>query len=190
LVQTRTNEESIAGSAGHHAAFSALVHRQSPFLYRVAFSLLRNPQDAEDAVQETFLKLYRTAGWLEMDDERAFLARAVWRVGLTRLSRSGVTEMRQAADVTGMEIAASGQSPEDQAVGQSERSILHRLIDGLPEELRQPLLLSAIEGMTSAEVAVTLGIPDGTVRTRVMRARNELKRRFAGSNTGSREVRR
>ncbi len=198
MVQARTNEiqsgernptRGAGPNPGHeaerHAAFSALVHRQSPFLYRVAFSLLRNPQDAEDAVQETFLKLYRTAGWLEMDDERAFLARAVWRVGLTRLSRSGAKEMKHSEDVTGMELAASGESPEDHAVGQSQRNLLNRLIEGLPEELRQPLLLSAVEGMTSAEVALTLGIPEGTVRTRMMRARTELKRRFAGSPSGS-----
>jgi RNA polymerase sigma-70 factor (ECF subfamily) len=56
---------------------------------------------------------------------------------------------------------------------------LRRLIDGLPEELRQPLVLSAVEEMTSREVGVAMGIPEGTVRTRVMRARAELKRRFA-----------
>jgi RNA polymerase sigma-70 factor (ECF subfamily) len=59
-----------------------------------------------------------------------------------------------------------------------ERALLHRLIDALPEELRQPLVLSAIEEMTSREVAEAMGIPEGTVRTRVMRARAELKRRF------------
>jgi RNA polymerase sigma-70 factor (ECF subfamily) len=59
-----------------------------------------------------------------------------------------------------------------------ERALLRRLIEALPEELRQPLVLSAIEEMTSREVAVTMGIPEGTVRTRVMRARAELKRRF------------
>jgi RNA polymerase sigma-70 factor (ECF subfamily) len=56
--------------------------------------------------------------------------------------------------------------------------MLRRLIEALPEDLRQPLVLSAIEEMTSREVAIALGIPEGTVRTRVMRARTELKRRF------------
>ena len=60
----------------------------------------------------------------------------------------------------------------------AERALLRRLIDGLPEELRQPLVLSAIEEMTSREVAIAMGIPEGTVRTRIMRARTELKRRF------------
>ena len=61
------------------AAFAALVDRHSRFLYRVAYGLLRHAEDAEDAVQETFFKLYRNDAWQAMEDERAFLARAVWR---------------------------------------------------------------------------------------------------------------
>ena len=71
-------------------------------------------------------------------------------------------------------------------VGHGERELLRRLIDALPEELRQPLVLCAIEEMTSREVAVAMGIPEGTVRTRVMRARAELKRRFEAMRKNSR----
>jgi len=81
-------------------------------------------------------------------------------------------------DVAGMELASAAGSPERSAAEKGERTLLRRLIDGLPEELRQPLLLSTIEEMTSREVAVVMGIPEGTVRTRVMRARAELKKRF------------
>ena len=77
-----------------------------------------------------------------------------------------------------MEIAASGKSPEERAAEGDERELLRQMIDTLPEDLRRPLVLSAIEEMTSVEVAVVLGIPEGTVRTRVMRAKAELKRRF------------
>jgi len=80
-----------------------------------------------------------------------------------------------------MQLTASGGagfSPEQSAVDEDERAMLRRLIDGLPEELRQPLVLSSVEEMTSREVAEAMGIPEGTVRTRVMRARTELRRRF------------
>jgi len=81
-------------------------------------------------------------------------------------------------DEAGREFAASGKSAEQSMVDGDERAQLRRLIDALPEELRQPLVLSAIEEMTSREVAIAMGINEGTVRTRVMRARTELKRRF------------
>ena len=156
--------------------FSGIVERQTRFMFRVAYGLLRNVQDAEDVVQETFLKLYRGNAWRQMKDERAFLARTVWRMALDRAPKAA----DRIDDVATMELAAGGRSPESGIVDQDERALLRRLIDGLPDELRQPLLLSAVEEMTSREVAVVMGIPEGTVRTRVMRARAELKKRFAG----------
>jgi RNA polymerase sigma-70 factor (ECF subfamily) len=157
--------------------FAEMAERQARFMFRVAHGLLRSVQDAEDAVQESLLKLYRTDGWLRMDDEKAFLARTVWRVGLDVVARRPkATE--PLGDEAGREFAAAGKSAEQSMVDGDERALLRRLIEALPEELRQPLVLSAIEEMTSREVAVTMGIPEGTVRTRVMRARAELKRRF------------
>jgi RNA polymerase sigma-70 factor (ECF subfamily) len=154
--------------------FLGIVERQARFMFRVAYSLLRNVQDAEDAVQEAFLKLYRGEGWRRMENERAFLARTVWRVALDRAPKAA----DRMDDVAGMELASSAGSPERSAAEEDERVLLRRLIEGLPEDLRQPLLLSAIEEMTSREVAAVMGIPEGTVRTRVMRARAELKKRF------------
>ena len=155
--------------------FAGLVERQARFMFRVAYSLLRNVQDAEDAVQEAFLKLYRGEAWRRMENERAFLARTVWRMALDRAPRG----MDRMADVTEIEIADGGESPEDWAGGGDERALLRQMIAGLPEELRQALLLSSVEEMTSGEVASVMGIPEGTVRTRVMRAKAELRKRFA-----------
>jgi RNA polymerase sigma-70 factor (ECF subfamily) len=159
--------------------FAEMAERQARFMFRVAHGLLRSVQDAEDAVQEALLKLYRTDGWLRMEDEKAFLARTVWRVGLNVMARRPrLTEGLE--DEAGREFAAAGGSAEESLVEHDERALLRRLIEALPEELRQPLVLSAIEEMTSREVSIAMGIPEGTVRTRVMRARAELKRRFEG----------
>ena len=168
-------------AAEREAEFAALVERNARRMFRVAHSLLRNAHDAEDAVQEAFLKLYRNDGWRRMENERAFLARTVWRVALDRVGRSGGTE-----DAAEMEVVSPGESPEERAAQGDERGLLRQMIDGLPEELRRPLMLSAIEEMTSGEVAAVMGIPEGTVRTRVMRAKAELKKRFEAA----REVRR
>jgi RNA polymerase sigma-70 factor (ECF subfamily) len=166
-------------AAGRDARFGEMAERNARLMFHVAHGLLRSVQDAEDVVQETLLKLYRTDAWLAMEEERAFLARTVWRVGLDVLARRprGAEPLE---DDQGREFAAEGDSAEESLVGHGDREMLRRLIEGLPEELRQPLVLSAIEEMTSREVAAAMGIPEGTVRTRVMRARAELKRRFEG----------
>ncbi len=175
--------------AEEDAAFSALVSRHAQFLYRVAFGLLSNGPDAEDAVQDALLKLYRGRAWMEMEDERAFLARTVWRVGLDRLGTADARAMRHADDVSGMELASKAKGPEERAMETSERELMRKLIEDLPEEFRQPLVLSAIEGMRSSEVAVVMGIPEGTVRTRVLRAKQRLRDAFQASVAVSREVR-
>lgn len=154
--------------------FAEIVERQAQFMFRVAYSLLRNAHDAEDTVQEAFLKLYRGEAWRRMEDERAFLARTVWRMALDRARRND----GRLEDVAEMELPGRERSPEGRAADEDERVLLRQLIDALPEELRQPLLLSAVEEMSSREVAAAMGIPEGTVRTRLMRARAELKKRF------------
>jgi RNA polymerase sigma-70 factor, ECF subfamily len=172
-------------AVGRDKRFEEMVGRQARFMFQVAFGLLRNRQDAEDAVQEAFLKLYRGETWLRMENEKGFLARTVWRVALDHLPKPA----ERMSDVEEMQLAAVGgigASPEQSAVDEDERAILRRLIDGLPEELRQPLVLSSVEEMTSREVAEAMGIPEGTVRTRVMRARTELRRRFLAMMEGQR----
>ena len=184
-VEDRRDELHNDDGVRRDERFEEMVGRQARFLFQVAFGLLRNRQDAEDAVQEAFLKLYRGEAWLRMQNEKGFLARTVWRVALDHLPKAG----ERTSDVAEMQLAAVGEagaSPEQNVVDEDERALLRRLIDGLPEELRQPLVLSSVEEMTSREVAEAMGIPEGTVRTRVMRARTELRRRFLTMKEGQR----
>jgi len=186
-VENQVEELRCGEAQRRDERFEEMVGRQSRFMFQVAFGLLRNRQDAEDAVQEAFLKLYRGEAWMRMDNEKGFLARTVWRVALDHLPRAA--ERPLDVDVSEMQLADSGGaavSPEQSAVDKDERAVLRRLIDGLPEELRQPLVLSSVEEMTSREVAEAMGIPEGTVRTRVMRARAELKRRFVAMKESQR----
>ena len=150
------------------ADFSELVARQSRFVFRVAYAVLRNPQDAEDVVQDTFFKLHRSGAWRQMEDERAFLARAAWRLAVDHLPRLRPLPPSEAA------VA----SHEQGVIARDLHATVHRLMDALPEELRQPLALSAIEELTSQQIALVMGIPDGTVRTRLMRARQILKEKL------------
>lgn len=168
---------SCAALSGEKAAdcedeFTALVRRQSQFVFRVAFSVVRNVQDAEDVVQETFLKIYRLGAWTDMQDERAFLARAAWRIAVSRV-RGVVGERR-----TQEEAADASPSAEANLIQADAEAAVHRLMDALPLELRLPLALSTVDGMTSPEIAKVMGIPEGTVRTRLLRARDILKRKL------------
>ena len=159
------------------ADFVALVNRRSGLIFRIAFAVLRNHQDAEDVVQETFLKLYRSGAWRDIQDEPGFLARMVWRLAVGR-----VRPRRQ--DPPEMEIPSRECNPEAAAMNADWSAILHRLIDTLPEDLRQPLILSALEELDSPQIAAIIGIPEGTVRTRIMRARSILKLKLARFKEG------
>src|SRR5688500_6649879 len=153
------------------AKFIALVERQSRFIFRVAYTVLRNPQDAEDVVQETFLKLYRGRAWRDMRNEPGFLARTAWRIAVDRVRRR--TEYPPDPDIPSRE-----RNPEVAAMDANWNAIVHRMIDALPEDLRQPLALSAVEELDSPQIAAIMGIPEGTVRTRIMRARSFLKQKL------------
>ena len=158
------------------AEFTALVHRQSRFVFRVAYAVLLNAHDAEDAVQETFLKLYRNRGWEQAENERAYLARVAWREAIDMRPR------RSASATEPMELdqAPSPRPGPDQALlTANQDSMIHAMVDALPEELRVPLALSAFEELRSPEIGAVLGIPDGTVRTRLQRARQILKQKLA-----------
>ena len=158
--------------------FAVLVRRQSLFVFRVAYSILRNTHDAEDVVQETFLKLYRSGAWKSMQDERAFLSRVAWRLAVDQLRRTRT----QAAESN---LLATGQDPEQTLLAAARNAVVWRLIDALPEELRQPLALSTVEELSSLEIGQAMGIPEGTVRTRLMRARQILKQKLSVLMGGS-----
>ena len=151
------------------AEFAALVRRQSRFAYKVAYALLRNIQDAEDVTQESFLKLYRNGSWRNIQDERAFLARTVWRLAVDRFAK------RDQAIVDRPDIRSNSATPEELVLDTDWNAKIHRLMDALPEDLRRPLALSAVEELNSSQIARILGIPEGTVRSRLLRARQILK---------------
>ena len=170
-------------AAAHEARFESLVERQSRFVFRVAYALLRNAHDAEDAVQETFLRVYRAGAWEAIENEQAFLARAAWRIAIDKLRKVRHEPLDP-------ELApGGGASPEEAAVTADWNAAVHRLVDALPPELRQPLALSTVEDMNSREIAAVMGIAEGTVRGRIFRARQILKQKLAGLMEGRHENR-
>jgi RNA polymerase sigma-70 factor (ECF subfamily) len=160
--------------ADREERFAALIGRHSSFVFRIAFAILRNVQDSEDAVQETFLRLYRRRAWEGMKDERAFLARMTWRIAVDMLPRTRERD-------TARELASDATGAEQSMILSEKHAAVHRLMDSLPEELRQPLALSTVEELSSRQIAQTMGIAEGTVRTRLARGRQMLKQKVAES---------
>jgi RNA polymerase sigma-70 factor (ECF subfamily) len=171
-----------------HATLEALVREHSRLVYRIAYAVLRRHHDAEDATQETFLRVLRYNSKLAaVDDAKTWLARIAWRVAVDRSKKRGWQREIPLDDPEKPAVeVASSDAPADQAVnGTQVGAALERLIAALPEKLRQPLILSTIEEMLPREVAATLGINEAAVRSRVFRARQMLKEKLA-QRAGSR----
>jgi RNA polymerase sigma-70 factor (ECF subfamily) len=175
------------------AEFTALVDRQSRFVFRVVYAVLLNSHDAEDAVQEVFLKLYRNRGWRGLDSERAFLARAAWRVAIDRRRSSGnLPASSSKSDSLPAEVVdppSPHAGPEQTLLTANNHAVIHSMIDALPEDLRLPLVLSAFDELNSRAIAGILNIPEGTVRTRLQRARQLLREKLAALQARHQETR-
>lgn len=176
-------------SSGEEAEFTALVRRQSRFVFRVAYAVLLNAADAEDVVQETFLKLYRNRGWQTIENERAFLARATWRIAIDRRQsarrpsahRPGPTTPADSHSTAANDLPdppSPRPGPEQTLLAADRHAVVHTMIEALPEELRLPLVLSAYDELNSREIGRILGVPEGTVRTRLQRARQLLRQKL------------
>jgi RNA polymerase sigma-70 factor (ECF subfamily) len=164
------------------ATLEALVRQHSRLVYRIAYAVLRRHHDAEDATQETFLRVLRYRSTLAgVEDAKTWLARIAWRVAVDR-SRKHNRQREIPLEDPEKPVAevASSDVPADQALhGLQLGTALERLISALPEKLRQPLILSTIEEMSPREVAATLGMNEAAVRSRVFRARQILKEKLA-----------
>jgi RNA polymerase sigma-70 factor (ECF subfamily) len=160
--------------------FEAAVHEHSRYVYRVAQVVLRNHHDAEDAVQETFLRFLRQQpNWSSIRNLRAWLARTAWRVALDRRRQAPPVSLDEAAEAVA-NLRAGGASAEEIASHAQMLALVERLIGTLPKDLRDPLTLSTVQEMTSAEIGEVLEIPEGSVRERVSRARTLLSEKLSG----------
>lgn len=160
----------------------ALVAEYSLMAFRIAYSILRNHHDAEDTVQESFLRVLRHRERLhEIRNPKTWLARIAWTVALDRRSgRARISGNEDAAEPDAM-MQFSDRSPgaEEQLAGKQLQRLLEQMIATLPEKLRYPLELSTVHELNSTEIAEILRIPEGSVRTRLMRARQRLKEKLA-----------
>ncbi len=162
---------------GDREAFRVLVNREGRYLFGIAFALLGNAADAEDMVQETFAGMLKSRFRGECS-LRTWLARImVRRVGMLRRSRRGAgREGRwevQTADALEKNLTIPSASADTEA-----RLDLATMLESLSPEHRVVLILRELHGQTYEEMATALGLPRGTVESRLHRARAELRKRF------------
>jgi len=160
-----------------------LVQQHARLVYRIAYAVLRRHHDAEDATQETFVRVLRYSRKLAgVEDHKTWLARIAWRVAVDRNRQQGRKREIPLDDPEKPlpEVASSDAAADDALHGAQVSDVLERMIAALPEKLRQPLILSTIEEMSPREVAATLGINEAAVRSRVFRARQILREKLAG----------
>ncbi len=182
------------------SGFEDLAIPLLPSLYNVAFWLCRNDADAEDLVQETFLKALRGFVTFEPGTNfRAWIFRILRNTYLT--SRSGLAAMRTVAlddelsDLNQVEPALhpegtiDRQTPEVNLIRLGDQAALQGAMERLPPPLLEVILLCDVEEMKYREIAAVLDIPIGTVMSRIARARAALREALRASNSVSREVR-
>jgi RNA polymerase sigma-70 factor (ECF subfamily) len=162
--------------------FDLRLRESSRLAFRVAYSVVRHREDAEDVAQEAFAKAYRSFHSLrDRDRFRAWLVRMTWRLAVDRLR----SDKRRAAHEQTVE------SPPDPPVApdveaRDRHAHLWAAIDQLPEALRIVTVLAAIEGHDMKEVSRLLRVPEGTIKWRLFTARKALQEKLRWMKTETR----
>lgn len=156
--------------------FEARLVESSTLAFRVAYSVLRQREDAEDVAQDAFAKAYRRFHQLrDRDKFRAWLVRMTWRLALDRQrsSRRRIAREDRHADPSAFAKA----TPDQQVRLESQERAEHlwRAIDSLSEKLRVVIVLAGIQEHDIKDVAALLELPEGTVKSRLFDARQKLK---------------
>jgi RNA polymerase sigma-70 factor, ECF subfamily len=154
--------------------FESRLTECSPLAFRVAFSVLRHREDAEDVAQDALVRAHRNFHRLRQRDRfRAWLVRTTWRLALDHRRSEGRRQVRQ---LEHGQLTAIGTDATAEACERANH--LWEAIDALPDKLRMTLVLSAMEGHDIAEVARLLRLPEGTVKSRLFHARRQLQERL------------
>ena len=169
------------------ARFAELAMEHMSSLYSGALRMTRNPADAEDLVQETYLKAYRGFGGFEEGTNlKAWLYRILtntyinsYRAKQRRPEESDLDEVEDLylyRRLGGLEAARTGRSAEDELMDLFTEAEVKDAVEELPENFRMAVLLADVEGFSYKEIAEMLDIPIGTVMSRLHRGRKAMQR--------------
>jgi RNA polymerase sigma-70 factor (ECF subfamily) len=169
--------------AGDASAFETLVRRHERPVYRLALRMLGNREEAEDVTQDALLSLHRHGHRFRRESRfSTFVYRVAANAALNRrrtLGRSRTRERLLAERQSGgLELPSSPRDPGDAAEGAEVQSRVHEALQTLPYDLRIAVVLYDIEGLPYGEIARVLEVPEGTVKSRIHRARQALRERL------------
>ena len=170
--------------SGRDHAFDQLMRRHSPVVVRYLTRLLGNMDEAQDAAQETFVAVHRNLH--RFDPSRIFVA---WLFHIARNKGRDVLRKRTAMRWLGGDdsierFASNAPAPDTEVSDRQTLATVERAIQGLPEGLKTPLLLSAIEGLSHGEIATAMGLTPKAVEVRIYRARSRLRDSGAANGEG------
>ena len=179
--------EAMDAARTDESVLELAVRQHARLVYRIAYSVVRNHQDAEDATQETFVRVMRAQRKLTtVDDQRRWLARIAWRVAVERKKKNAEVGLEDVNDSV-MQYRATTGSSDEVLMGAEMSRLLHKLIARLPRKLQEPLVLSTLEEMSTFDIAATLGMSEAAVRSRIFRARQILREKLAALLEGKHE---
>ena len=176
-----------AAAMAEQERFSEQAMEFADQLYTAALRMTRNPADAEDLVQETYLKAYRAFGsFQEGTNLKAWLYRILTNTFINsyraKKRRPELSEIEDVEDLYlyrrlgGLEGAAAGRSAEDEVMDHFTDDHVKAALESLPEQFRMAVLLADVEGFAYKEIAEILDIPIGTVMSRLHRGRRALQK--------------
>ncbi|WP_165985244.1 sigma-70 family RNA polymerase sigma factor [Streptomyces sp. YIM 98790] len=185
-------EEPVSPAASaREQAFARYVLPEVEVLLRVAMTLTAQPADAEDLVQDTLIRAYRAVDRFDGRHPRAWLLTILRRTEISR-NRSRRPYLLDDPDeelerLAGPPPGAAGATPEDVVVGETFDAVVDAALAALPVKHRQVVALVDVEGLSYAEAAQVLDVPEGTVMSRLHRARKRIRMRLqAAGLTGTR----
>jgi len=168
------------------ARFEQTVLPYMDAAYNLARWLTRNEQDAQDMVQEAYLRAFKFFDAFRGIDGRAWLLTIVRNTCYTWFQQNRPRELTASLDDAANNIESDAPSPEAELITSADRNLITKALEELPLEFREVLALREMEGMSYKEIADITGIPVGTVMSRLARARKRLKQSLVANV--SREV--
>ena len=180
-----------AGSAAADDRFALHVVPEIEVLLRVANTLTRNHAEAEDLVQDTLLRAFRAIHTFDGRHPRAWLLTILrnTHINRNRRRRPELLDDPERTMATVADTSSSGETPEGLVVGATFDAVVEDALAHLPEDFRRTIDLVDIQGLTYAEAAEVLGIPVGTVMSRIHRARHRIRDRLAAADFAPRSNR-